>query len=75
MTQNNIPKVFKIKFCWAQSTPFTIIFNGKEMTVSETNEIKVIGEPTDDISNIIKKLSGTNLKIISNINSISLCQC
>lgn len=75
-TVKSEPKQFRIKFCWAQEFPLTIVLDNQEKIVPETNNrtIAIFGSLEDDIPDLLQRLKGTDPRVISNINSISICQ-
>ena len=62
-------KLHEIKFCWAQPLPITLIYKG-EVKVFTSSKARLLAESHTDM---LKKLKGTDAKIISNINSIREC--
>lgn len=59
-------KNFKITFCWLTELPLKITLDGKEHTYNK-REVIVQGK---DVSDVLSKLKGTDVKLISNINSV-----
>lgn len=62
-------KNFRLKFCWATPLPIMIMYNNKEIILTETKTIVKAHTHSD----VIRNLKGTKPDIISNINNIVEC--
>lgn len=59
-------KNFKISFCWLTELPLKVILDGKEHIYNK-REMIVQGK---NVSEVLSRLKGTDMKLISNINSV-----
>lgn len=59
-------KNFKISFCWLTELPIKVMLDGNEHAYNK-REIIVQGK---NVSEVLSRLKGTDMKLISNINSV-----
>ena len=62
-------KYFNIRFCWAMRLPVNIVYDSKIVQVDKyTHLVKA-----ENQQEVLKKLKGTDTKIIGDIRSITEC--
>lgn len=62
-------KYFNIRFCWAMRLPVNIVYDSKIVQVTKyTHLVKA-----ENQQEVLKRLKGTDTKIIGDIRSITEC--
>lgn len=62
-------KYFNIRFCWAMRLPVNIVYDSETVQVTKyTHLVKA-----ENQQEVLKKLKGTDTKIIGDIRSITEC--
>lgn len=62
-------KYFNIRFCWAMRLPISIVYDSETVQVTKyTHLVKA-----ENQQEVLKKLKGTDTKIIGDIRSITEC--